>query len=1328
MIKTLTKTGKTKAKMGSVETQSLPSSALVSTSGVRESTALAASSKGPLPSYEMSTPPGTTAVMHTSDSSTYMVSPSLSIIATKLATDPTFSMPITGDGISRILPSYTTRIDLGQFGPKSSDDMSVTTKKMLPYEQLTGISQERPQIVMMTNFKPLYDFDQRAASQGRGSDMDSAKRYLNYMTDAGMFFEAQMHLRSLRQYDVKGVIGTLKAQYPHLAQQFTSRRSDFAKTLDELNTSVNFLWSLVNTTEKTKSQLDIRSDVHIVDPTEVIRDHVTHFTPVRSEALLENLTTTIASTLPTSYTIVDVMTQLGYTAENVRQTYSSTKLWMQMLLELKEVLRTHSLSLIDIDPSNQRNDTSSINLTKNTAKKFEFSNFLPTLPTIDKLRNAKPGTIPAIIQSITESYNSIYEDVHLKSDEMKIAALTNTISREFRYSKGLASEELKRVLLDYYGYTTQERGNPLVLDFIVGRFGANISDIPTLKTNSLVSVAQQQPATNVAVLTFESKYLEGDTGTLTPGSTYYVDSALMTDGKKFDTTKMEDLANLLDNTHNQFSIVVDAMNLLSADTVDVTNIAASKFVQTLSNPRTLFSELWKQFVTTTGNPLPLTRDDRLTPVFSAAKSDPKLRATLMLYLVSRMTRAYDPSLLFFGSDITEDNTPTTTALIDQIMKILDAQPLSTVTSTVAVKKTKTKFGDASSSGVVSSSSNIVTREAIRASLKSGTKLVTTIQTLMSKMLSAFQKDNAAINVDVTRFGGHLDTVVMMAFFDLIVSMVSKYGNQEFVGHQVDKGVATFTLKYTATNNTNSIHEIDGRLLREITLAQHIVYSVLNTSRKLTNVVGNVVNILKSTSTVKQLNAISSLFDDPNLIQMLFSEQQIMMLASAVADLQHALTTDSSAGTAQGDIDGSGKFDADDEVKALDDSIVTPQLRDALLGHVSTAEFATTKAYNKKILTVGIPLGFARHLKQKIDVKKLQRSSFDNKQNDMIKINVYKVNLQNQDIIYKPQKFLFELSRFPVRNNDYIRPVDTNQPGGISIDDIMNAIPTRDASKSFGDGANVQYRVAYGNASHTPFDDNSYSFLTQDDREELLRNHINSYLWEVYIKIMTGISTADHNFDLVEPSRSVDQDFIKTMVEHVVHRAAALTFSMAKSTSSPPPAGILFAGTSKKSKFGSTPPDFLVVGPIASRAQKPATTLTTSLSTMSPKQTPLLLHTLTTVSNFANMMTPLASGLILSKRLIQPKQFDRVFNIVVDPDDFEIDYVRTVATPYGKQALELMIMKGDIVAATNQTPSQFSFASANQGNEFKGHDRDKGEGDLIFEKYIVNVETFGEEEV
>ena len=84
--------------------------------------------------------------------------------------------------------------------------------------------------------------------------------------------------------------------------------------------------------------------------------------------------------------------------------------------------------------------------------------------------------------------------------------------------------------------------------------------------------------------------------------------------------------------------------------------------------------------------------------------------------------------------------------------------------------------------------------------------------------------------------------------------------------------------------------------------------------------------------------------------------------------------------------------------------------------------------------------------------------------------------------------------------------------------------------------------------------------------------------------------------------------------------------------------------------------------------------------------------------------------------------------MVDPDDFEIDYVRTVATPYGKQALELMIMKGDIVAATNQTPSQFSFASANQGNEFKGHDRDKGEGDLIFEKYIVNVETFGEEEV
>jgi hypothetical protein len=1328
MLKTLKKAGgATLVKLGSVEAQSLT----VSTSGVKTAVAPAASSKGPLPSYEMSTPPGTTAIMHTPDTTSYMISPSLSIVATKLATDPTFAMVTAGDGISRVLPSYAFRVDTGHFGPKSSDDMSVTTKKMQPYETLTGISQERPEIVMMTNFKPLYDHDQRSAAQGRGNNIDAAKRYLSFMTDAGMFFETQMHLRSMRQYDVKGVVATLKAQYPYLAQQFAARRSDFSQALDELNTSVNFLWGLVGTIEQTKNQLDLRNDVHTVDPNEVIRNHVIHFTPVRSEALLQNLTTTIASTLPTSYTIVDVMTQLGYTTDNVNQTYSSTKLWMQMLLDLKDILRTHSLSLIDIDPTDQRNDTSSVNLTKSAVKRFEFSNFLPTLPTIDKLRNAKPTAIPAIIQSVTESYDSIYEDVHLKSDEMTIAALTNTISREFRYSKGLASEELKRVLSDYYGYTTQDRGNPLVLDFVIGRFGSNVSDIPALKTNSLVSVAQQQPATNVAVLTFESKYLEGDTGTLTPGSAYYVDSSLTTDGKSFDTSKMEDLANLLDNTYNQFSIVVDGMNLLSADTVDTTNTATSKFVQTLSNPRSLFSELWKQFVTTTGNPLPLTRDDRLTPVFAAAKSDPKLRAALMLYLVSRMTRAYDPSLSFFGSDMTEDNTPTTTALIDQIMKILDTRPLSTVTSTVVVKKTK--FGGASSSGAVTSSSNTVTRDAIKASLKSGTKLVTAIQTFLVKALGAFQKDNAAINVDVTRFGGHIDTVIMMSLFDLVIAVLNKYSNQDIVGHQIDKGVATFTIKYTATNSTNSIHEVDSRLLREITLAQRTVYSVLNTTHKMTNVVSNVVNMLKNASTLKQLQSISALFDDPNLIPMLFSEQQIMMLASAVADLQHALATDLASGATQGDIDGSGKFDADDEVKALDDSVITPQLRDALLGHVSTAEFATTKAYNKKILTVGIPLGFARLLKQKIDIGKLQSTSFKNKQNDIIRINVYKVDLQNQDIIYKPQKFLFELSRFPVRNNDYILPVDTNQPGGISVNDIVNAIPTRDASKSFGDGANVQYRVAYGNVSTTPFDDASYSFMTQDEQDELLRNHVDSYLWEVYVKVMTGVSTADHNFDLVTPPRSVEQDFIKTMVEHVVHRAAALTLSMPKSTSSPSVGGFLFAGAAKKPKFASAPSspatfDFTVTAPISSLVQKPPSTLTTSLSTMSPKQTPFLLHTLGTISNFANMMTPLASGLVLSKRLIQPKQFDRVFNIMIDPDDFEIDYARTVSTPYGKQAFELMVTKGDVVPVTNQSPSQFSFASANQGNEFRAHDRDKGEGDLIFEKYIVNVETFGEEEV
>ena len=136
------------------------------------------------------------------------------------------------------------------------------------------------------------------------------------------------------------------------------------------------------------------------------------------------------------------------------------------------------------------------------------------------------------------------------------------------------------------------------------------------------------------------------------------------------------------------------------------------------------------------------------------------------------------------------------------------------------------------------------------------------------------------------------------------------------------------------------------------------------------------------------------------------------------------------------------------------------------------------------------------------------------QSDMINVVVYKVDVLNSDIIYLPKKFMFELSRFPVRNENWILNLEEN-----SIDKIASSIPTRDS-------ADINASPIYDPGQL----DDTYSFLSFGEKKDLLRNHALSFLYEVYVKLLTGISVADHQFDVVKNHRLVDDEFIKSLID------------------------------------------------------------------------------------------------------------------------------------------------------------------------------------------------------
>jgi hypothetical protein len=101
-------------------------------------------------------------------------------------------------------------------------------------------------------------------------------------------------------------------------------------------------------------------------------------------------------------------------------------------------------------------------------------------------------------------------------------SLLNWTAKEFRYSYGLSSSDVKQSLSEIFRYDISTI-NEDVFDAILGLAGNNVLEFPTQQTNSLINLAQQQPSTNIAVLTFEPGYVQTTSNIMTPGSSFYVD-------------------------------------------------------------------------------------------------------------------------------------------------------------------------------------------------------------------------------------------------------------------------------------------------------------------------------------------------------------------------------------------------------------------------------------------------------------------------------------------------------------------------------------------------------------------------------------------------------------------------------------------------------------------------------------------------------------------------------------------------------------------------------------------------------------------------------------
>ena len=1278
---------------------------------------------------------------------------SLQKIVTSLTSDKNFLLTPFETSKNNILPSFSNNLEPHNVQNRLID-LTSNIKKFEPYEELTGISRERPEIIMLTDFQPLFNNDVSQVYPSNIRHVENANVSLN-MTDVGKLADLHVMSTQLQRANSVQVVKNLRINFENVKRVLVDQHSAFEKSVDSLRDTANFLLGLVRNLDRLKLNLDLRDSIHVVDPRAIVQNHV-QFTKINTTTTSNVLSDIVGNYLPTSYSVSELLARFGFNEENIKSRFSSTKIWVQLLLEMNDLFRYHSLELIDAESSVNRTDNNASKLTKSNNAHFSIRKTLTDLPQSSDLSTIKPQQITATINKLNQTWRVLYLDAKFKSFESRIAALTNFLTKEYRYSYGLSFQATQKTLSEQYNYTVQSN-NAQVFDAVLGATVNNISEYPALQTNSLINISHRKPGTNTSVLTFETKYLDADTGTLVPGAVFYVDAALKTDGKNFDTSRIDELSDIFESSYKSFNVIVNDLNVLATPVYEPTDKTKTQYSSILSSPVNFIKDVIKHLVNErTGETLKSMIDDNLGSVYSYANTNENVKSLLFLLTLAKITRQYNHVVPFFhvGTEV-PDNTPLCDSLVEKIILALETNVPATTVNT-SNQATVDQFFQIDKKFVT------ITRDSIRTALKSGTALTIFVEQIMKQVMTAFFENDRALVNKQTRFNGHLDTTMLMIAFDIIVQMISKLNNQSLVsvtrGHTIQtNGVLTFNVSKTSINHRASMNEIVTRLEKEVALTHGCVYAILNTLQKLSNSFKNHSNYLKSRPAVSKLQEITEIVGDTTLVNLLMNEQQIMMLSSAIYDLVERLTQ-------QAPSDRDDDYDDDHEFKTLDDSVVLPKLKTLLYGFFGTPEYASLRGYNKKILSVGIPLGFVSKIKQHVNLRNQKTSTLvNNKQSDVINVVVYKVDLQNSDIIYKPKKILFELSRFVVRNDKHF--LDT--PEQPTVNDILRAIPTRDFGEDASFSPDPTYWVSgiddLAAGLKTSFSSDSYSFLSDSEKRSIINNHVTSYMLELYVKLISGISLADYQFDVIEPSIHVNSDIVKLLTEnHISNTMNVFAVEKKSSDEQRPTGGVLFSSTTKRrlntinqrlsnttgtpgvvsntSQFSNVQARSQVKTPDEQRASTKNSVA--GLATISKQNVPVVLHGLRTISNLAHTLTPLSDTASTSKKLISPKQFDRVFNITVDPDEFEIDYDKTVATPQGKLALEQMIKRGDIIPTTElylsrnlidkltgdlQTNPVGRAFSQNRGSTdhslFRYRDRDKKHGDLAFEKYFTTVETY-----
>jgi hypothetical protein len=307
----------------------------------------------------------------------------------------------------------------------------------------------------------------------------------------------------------------------------------------------------------------------------------------------------------------------------------------------------------------------------------------------------------------------------------------------------------------------------------------------------------------------------------------------------------------------------------------------------------------------------------------------------------------------------------------------------------------------------------------------------------------------------------------------------------------------------------------------------------------------------------------------------------------------------------------------------------------------------------KLLVIGIPNGFSEKLVDRVTKSNINSENYKNLESDIITISVYKKNNFNDDIIYHPQQFTFDLSLFPKEiKNLKIDPK-------MNFDKLLTKFSLLDFSE-LGNFNGIEVDLS------KILSDDKYSFMSFDQRKEMFKNHIVSYLLQTYIYLLTGLSFSEETFP-INSYKYLNPTTLSPEIETIIRDYYQLA-------------------------IGRPYPGDRAVSKILFDSQ---------ISDDIKDDVQLLLFG----SNYAKPE-------LIKEKVLTPKKFDRIFIIPINIDDFAVNVEETNQTTSGKRMFSKISYQKDLM----------EIKCGN--NKILKENREFKKDAIIFDDLFVTIETNG----